>query len=474
MKKIIVFLFVFVGCIMAQTDFPEIDAHISEGNFTKATEMIHKALANPEISEADAYELNWKILRMKRIKRDFRRTKEDLLEHINKYYPEVTDEMWKNWEENNKLEYKVIDGEKKYFAWTQYNLFRVDKDAKQLKKEKDGESVDRLDAFLQKHIPEVVEDWEESEARYVNPVKMHITYTLTVDANTVPEGEMIRCWLPYPREEKMRQRDVHLLNVNCKDYVVAPNHYQQRTLYMQKPAVKDEPTVFQYELTYKAWAEFNGLDFDAEVTVDKNRCVVESYTKEEETHVIFTDEIKRISEEIIGDETSPLKKVKLIYDWIDNNFPWASAREYSTIPNIPMYVCDIEHGDCGQVTLLFMTLARYNGIPAKWQSGWMLHPKSINLHDWCEIYLDGYGWVPIDMSFGRQGFEDEQKKYFYIGGMDAYRFIVNDAYSKELFPAKTYPRSETVDFQRGEVEWKGGNLYFDRWDYHMDVEYYSE
>ena len=44
-------------------------------------------------------------------------------------------------------------------------------------------------------------------------------------------------------------------------------------------------------------------------------------------------------------------------------------------------------------------------------------------------------------------------------------------YGMPLMPEKKYPRSETVDFQRGEVEWEGGNLYFPKWDYHMDIEY---
>ena len=65
----------------------------------------------------------------------------------------------------------------------------------------------------------------------------------------------------------------------------------------------------------------------------------------------------------------------------------------------------------------------------------------------------------------------ESQKYFYLGGIDAFRLIVNDDYSKPLFPAKIYPRSETVDFQRGEVEWRCGNLYFDNWNYSMEVEY---
>ena len=66
-------------------------------------------------------------------------------------------------------------------------------------------------------------------------------------------------------------------------------------------------------------------------------------------------------------------------------------------------------------------------------------------------------------------FDDE--KYFFLGSIDAYHLIINDEYSKELSPAIKFPRSETVDFQRGEVEWKGGNIYFDKWDYHMEVKY---
>ena len=104
----------------------------------------------------------------------------------------------------------------------------------------------------------------------------------------------------------------------------------------------------------------------------------------------------------------------------------------------------------------------------------MLHPNNKNLHDWGEVYFEGIGWVPVDQSFGLNDVEDEDTKWFFLGGNDAYHFIVNDDYSKPLFPAKIYPRSETVDFQRGEVEWQGGNLYFNKWDYFIDVEYLSE
>jgi hypothetical protein len=65
--------------------------------------------------------------------------------------------------------------------------------------------------------------------------------------------------------------------------------------------------------------------------------------------------------------------------------------------------------------------------------------------------------------------EDPDVKWFNFGNFDRYRLIVNTEYGCELYPKKNHFRSETVDFQRGEVEWKGGNLYFDRWDYKFKV-----
>ena len=158
--------------------------------------------------------------------------------------------------------------------------------------------------------------------------------------------------------------------------------------------------------------------------------------------------------------------------------------------DIPAYVLREGHGDCGMVTLLLLSLCRCAGIPARWQSGFMLHPGGWNLHDWGELYFEGIGWVPVDESFGIPPYAVRtapllgewapqgepvlpmpEAEFFYLGGIDPYRMAVNSDYSGRLFPPKRHPRSETVDFQRGEVEWRGGNLYFDQWSYHMDIDY---
>jgi hypothetical protein len=79
--------------------------------------------------------------------------------------------------------------------------------------------------------------------------------------------------------------------------------------------------------------------------------------------------------------------------------------------------------------------------------------------------------VPVDISYNLQLSDKEEVRDFYLSGIDSYRMIVNQGIGGRLHPEKLHMRSEPYDFQRGEVEWEGGNLYFDKWDYDMNIEY---
>lgn len=157
--------------------------------------------------------------------------------------------------------------------------------------------------------------------------------------------------------------------------------------------------------------------------------------------------------------------------WFKGNIPWTGALEYSIVTDIPEYVCKNRRGDCGMQTFLLMSMLRYKGIPVRWQSGWMLPPGAENLHDWCEVYFEGTGWIPVDVSYDLQPSPEKAIREYYLSGIDAYRLIVNDGVAGNLYPHKMYLRSEPYDFQRGEVEWSGGNIYFDRWNYDIKIDY---
>ena len=470
MKSIILFI-MLTTIITAQTRFTEINQLVKSGEYSEAIKMINEKLQSDQLSDNDIFQLQFEKEKLDRIRKDFNKTAEDVLKFVNKYYPNAKEKDLEKWENDGSLEFKIINGKKWYFSRAATNLFKINKDAKQQIEKIAGSQKDIYRIFLEKYLPPILNESANAQESLVKPVTFKLNYTVTVDANAVPDGEIIKCWLPFPREGHQRQTNINLLSANVDEYVIASNDNPQRTIFMQKSAMKDQPTVFNVVLEVTNYNEVNLIIPEIIEPYNKESDLYKNFTAERAPHIIFTEKIKNLSKEIVGDEKNPYMAAKKIFTWISSNIPWAGAREYSTIENISDYCITNGHGDCGIKTLLFMTLCRYNGIPAKWQSGWMLHPGEINLHDWCEIYFEGYGWVPVDQSFGLVDSELEDEKYFFLGSIDPYHLIINDDYSTALFPEKTFPRSETVDFQRGELEWRGGNIYFDKWDYHMEVEY---
>lgn len=482
MKKLsvlILSMLVLCGCGQFISEHAEIkgetiDKLIENGNFKEAETLIKFKIAGEELTKSEEYDLLMKVDIMNRIRRDFRLDDSTVTAMIKEYYPEVTPQELAKWEESGALECKMIDGEKRYFNSAARNLFRISKEAQSKYEQIKGRQSDELDLFLSRYIPDVV---KAAKARsgitgtMVMPVKMKIRYTITVPAGEVPEGEIIRVWMPYPRNNA-KHKNIKLLSTTQPEYIISPESYAHKSIYMEQPAKKESDAVFGYELSYTSYNIFFNFKPEDIKPYDTESELYRKYTGERKSHIIFSDKIKSLTDSLVAGEENPYLKCVRIFDYIAENYPWASAREYSTIENIPEYVLENRHGDCGQVTLLFLTMARYAGVPAKWQSGWMMHPGEVNLHDWGEVYFEGIGWVPVDQSFGFvRGVNDDDVLHFYTKGLDAYRFIVNDDFSADFYPAKIYPRSETVDFQRGEVEWKGENLYFGRWYYNMEVEY---
>ena len=478
-----VFLFLF-GLFFLSTIYAveptEIETEIRNGNFAAARSMIDQYIANGKATPLEIWNLNFRKEQTERIERDFRAAPSQVLDSIRKYYPDVSPEQFARklvqWKQSKALEVMTINGEERFFHSAAENLFRIDPDAKRVKLEKEGPGNVSLNDFLRIHLATLhTRAKETNKPTGLEPKTIRATYTLTVPPDTVPEGETIRCWLPFPRSDHRRQTDVVLLDSNLDNPILSPPEYEHCTIYSEKVAVVGTPTVFRVRFQYRATGEWFDPSHPAQKPYNKESELYKRFTAEQTNHVIFTEEIKQLSEKIVGDEKEPHLIVQKIYEAITTTYPWARSREYSTMDNIPTYVIEHKHGDCGMVALLLITLCRYNGIPAKWQSGFMTHPKNVGMHDWAEVYFEGIGWVPIDPSFGgRKLFENRELDDFFLSGTDSYRLIVNEDFGSNLYPAKIHPRSETVDFQRGEVEWRGSNLYFNRWTWNLNVEYLDE
>jgi hypothetical protein len=448
----------------------EVTEAIDRGNFSEAVRKAEGYMSSGGMDSGVMAVLDSLIDLTGRLRLDFRLTETEVRDQlVHLLGSPFTDDAFREWERSGLLEWRNIDGEKRYFARAASNLKRLLDHRKRKVHQGETEPPDDFALFKMEYAAGVIARPQDF-GHPVTPVPMKVSYTITVEADAVPSEKVVRCWMPWPRENHTRQQQVQWVSSFPAAGIIASDSAEQRSLYLEQTAEAGTPLHFTSVFTYCSMGQY----FDPERLASApmaDRGEMKAYLGEQLPHILFTLLIRNAADSIVGEATTPLEIVRRIFYWIDENISWAGALEYSVMPNIPEYVLTHRHGDCGMKTLLFMTLARYKGVAVKWQSGWMMHPGEVNLHDWCEVWYPGTGWVPLDMSFGRLPSGDPRVRDFYMTGIDPWRLIINDALGTPFQPQKKYRRSEPNDFQRGEVEGPDGNLYFNHWKYRLQVEY---
>ncbi|WP_250458850.1 transglutaminase-like domain-containing protein [Microbulbifer litoralis] len=454
-------LFALVSAIAdSRGDLHRVQVLVDKGHYRQARTRIQQLLDQSQ-PEKTRHQLLFEAERMRRIEKEFTLREKDLAAAIRHYIPDASEEDIRRWNSEGLLENKVIDGERRYFHKAASNLLQVSAEAARRSGNFRGFADGAPLYGIHPHHREVIGSAAPVRKR------IRVDYTLSVDAGAVPAGETIRAWLPFPQELPGRQENIELLEHSPADYELAPAGTPQRTIHFERRASAEGPTEFSISYRFDSIARFTPVD-PQRVETPPASAALADFLAERPPHIRFTPELRALSQRIVGDERNPYRIAQKLFAYVDS-IPWAGAREYSTIRNISQYAAEAGHADCGQQTLLLITLMRLNGIPARWQSGWEFSPQSFDtMHDWGEFHLAPYGWLPMDVTHGLLAGDSERENWFYLGGLDAYRLIFNTDYGRPFVPAKQHFRSETVDSQRGEVEWRGGNLYFDQWRYRLD------
>jgi transglutaminase-like putative cysteine protease len=444
------------------------------GDFKGAADVLTEALQAPGLSPAERRQLDFQRDVLKRIKQDYAWTREELFQKLAASLKDATREEFERWLAEGWFDGRNIDGQTYYVDVSVKNLYFRHPELKSRRmdgKDENPEQTQRLE------ICRAIKDATRKEGKpYVLPHPFLCTMTVTASREAAPAGQIIRAWLPIPRRYPF-QDGFKLDGSSSPVVMTAPETSPIRSVFMEQPAEANGPTKFEITYNYTARGVFFDLKPEQIGRPDLSDPALAKFVAEA-PHVVFTDPIRKLARDIIGPETNAMLQARAFYDWIGGHIQYSFAREYSTLTNISDYCLSHRYGDCGQEALLFITLCRSQGIPARWQTGWNIFPGFQDIHDWTEIYLAPYGWVPVDPWAGIFASqyctaltESERRELhdFYFGGLDYYRMAANSDHSVELDPPKKSMRSDNVDFQRGELEWDGGNIYFDNYSYKLDV-----
>lgn len=443
------------------------------GDFKRATAVLTNAIADQTITAFERKKFQFELDRLDRIRKDFPFTRDSLFAELKKSVKDLTPEEYDRWVQEGRFDSREIDGERRFMVSSVSNLyFRYPELAPRRTPPKNTASIQK--ARLES-VTAIRKETLAEKKPYVLPKKFHVNMTVTAKPNAAPDGEVIRAWIPIPRDNAF-QSGFELISSSPTVKHVDVKDSPIRSVCAEQAATKDKATPFTIEYEYT----IHGVSFDVKPE-DVRPCNTNDPALKpflaQAPHVTFTPELLALSQKIIGDETNACLKAKKCFDWISENIKYSFAIEYSTIRNISDYCRSRGYGDCGQEAMLFIALCRLNGIPARWQTGWNIFPDDKDIHDWTEIYLEPYGWMPADPYMGIFAMQQagtltpEQRRQirdFYFGGLDQYRMIANSDHSQTLTPPKRSMRSDDVDFQRGELEYGDHNIYFDKYSFNFN------
>jgi hypothetical protein len=136
------------------------------------------------------------------------------------------------------------------------------------------------------------------------------------------------------------------------------------------------------------------LGADAGVKATANAAEIAEALEETVDFPTRLPRVVALATQAVGDAKTPAEKVERLVHFV------AKYVEDKVTPNNPSVseIITSKKGDCSEHALLFVTLARAAGIPARQVGGLMYmgdDVKAFGGHAWNEVALDGR-WVPVD------------------------------------------------------------------------------
>lgn len=422
------------------------------GDFERAEKLMDMRLEK-DIPEALRRRLELEKWVLKRIPVEYIYTKEQALACLEEVLEEVTDEEFDRLQDEGAIDWLYIQGKMHYRDNFVENLLKTRKELwirlKDPAKVKDrilgSELLDRTVLAMK----------EKGGLGY----RMRIRSSLQVKKEAERPGKLIRVHLPVPVEEG-QVKGFKLLGVSGKG-VLAPPNYPQRTVCIETRLEPGQEFwveyMFENHTRYTRLEEGNDRDFPA---AGQEKGSLGRYLAEQLPHIRFTPYMKELTKQVAAEEKNPLKKARKIYDYITTHMMYSFVRQYATIAQLPEYMALGLKGDCGIYALLFITMCRIAGIPARWQSGLYATPLDIGCHDWAQFYIKPYGWLYADCSFGGSAWRDGNmgRWDFYFGNLDPFRVPTCSEFQHEFTPPRTFLREDPYDNQSGEAEYEDKGL----------------
>lgn len=416
------------------------------GDFEGAVKAIDARLAMklPDMLRA---RLECEKERIRRLPTQYPWTKAQALQKLQELVPSVTEAQFDEWDLQGRLDFIYINGEKRYFLRCHRSIAKHPDLVRQA-----GKDASPVNEWLDPMIHEIKEKGSATR-------RITLETSIYVEKEDFTPGEYI-FHLPFPTPSA-QQSDICLIEGNPDG--IAPSDAPACTAHWRRSLEQWEE--FKLKYSYVSCIKFaDPLNQPAPEAVlyPAEPAPIEADLAEYGAFMRFTPYLKALAADITKDAVTDVQKAWKCYEFVTTKVDYSFMRDYFQIDDLNEFCAVNLRGDCGLQALLFIILCRINGIPARWQSGLAVEPAYTGSHDWAQFYLEGWGWLFADCSYGGSAYRygAAERHAFYFGNLDPMRMVATKAFQAPLTPEIDVLRVDPYDNQSGEVQRLGAELPF--------------
>ena len=423
------------------------------GDYDNAIKLIDIRLKDKNLPECLRYCLEVQREMMVRMPIEFPYTYSEALAIIREHIPDFTKEEFDDIIAQRKIRWSYVNGEFRIFNRFFSSLVKAYVGFAQ----RANQTLPGVESAIG-GIPLLDYSMQKMKEQGSMTNRIRIRATAKVKDDVFVPGMFVRVHLPIPSACE-QQSEIRIEKIFPERANIAPEDALHRAVCWEENMEENHEFIVEY--SYLHTAKYHDLEGKSGISGTY------AFDLEEQApHIVFTPYIRNLVKELTNGITDPLEKARVFYDFITLNMSYTFMPSYFLLENIPDTCAQNFNGDCGVFALLFLTLCRCAGIPAQWQSGFTAEPDFCGGHDWIRFYVEPYGWLFADCSYGVSANrnQNEERRKFYFGNLDPYRMVANSAFAAPFTVEKEFWRADPFDNQVGEIETDERGLKYEEYE----------
>lgn len=249
----------------------------------------------------------------------------------------------------------------------------------------------------------------------------------------VEAGKALRVWLPLPASSPVQQITPLAARLPAPATIHEDPIYGNRILYLEAAMPAQGP--MRFDVPYRIRRREivpppqGGSPFDRKLDAHSRQVFLQANA------YVPTDgkPLELLRGMALG--KSPYTQARQLYDLVDRYVSYKKVGSGWGHGDV-RWVCDSRYGNCTDFHSLFISLARSQGIPARFEIGFSIPGTGLRgavdgYHCWALFYTPAHGWLPVDIS---EADKRPSLKEYYFGGLTADRVAFSVGRDIRLVP----------------------------------------